>query len=320
MDEVLVHVSAPSTASDDARYRAQVAAIRNYFLTTNDQQLSPGEKQVSASESVPSQDAARPADDQRRDPSSSQPPSLDKHAHDQSSLDSLARVFEISNEADDDDPVPDHQPNPIVLNPESSAIRFALQAPKDQPRQILHESLESLVSVIPDSQPELVSLSAQEESDSALLLQGASLPQHRVEDGSPQSRPSKRQRIQNENDGELCVSTKGAAGPFPSTQEATTSSTSPLNNSQKAISRSRSNHNPTSPPPNRPKKHPPPNPAPTTTNLNNHLHNPQNPNPLPPRTTPQPIPHIQANHPNTRARYPRTRVLGRANRDRRRAV
>ncbi|KAJ5591968.1 uncharacterized protein N7459_002337 [Penicillium hispanicum] len=140
--EILVHISSPSTARDDARYRAQVAAILA-FQPVSQQRLAADTRdsphpQASGSESVQASVA---------------PISL-------SAPDAPGERCVLSSHSDHDDAVPDSalDLHPI-LRPSANEIALTPSpSPSDRFDHPVHDpdSLESLVSVIPDSQPEIV--------------------------------------------------------------------------------------------------------------------------------------------------------------------
>jgi len=82
MNQILVHVSAPSSASDDARYLAQVAAIRTMMQEAQEANVPPASQSASASATI----QTRPGDPNSRG--------------DSDSLDSIISV------------IPDSQPEP----------------------------------------------------------------------------------------------------------------------------------------------------------------------------------------------------------------
>lgn len=115
--EILVHVSAPSRAQDDARYRAQVAAILAQSTDTRDS---------------PTQSAVHSVSVDRQDPPCGLPRS-------------------------------DHLATPAIPLPESALkaqpiateIESSQAVPLDLVRQPVLDSLDSLISVIPESLPDI---------------------------------------------------------------------------------------------------------------------------------------------------------------------
>ncbi|KAJ6186619.1 hypothetical protein N7519_007920 [Penicillium mononematosum] len=122
--EILVHIAAPSTAQDDARYRAQVAAILE-FQCASRQPLMESKSSAPDSDHVPFSSAAHSS------------PSTTQH--------------EAS-------PILREAPRPAYATL-SSDRRLLPESEGATPRQPINsnhpDSLESLISVIPDSQPEI---------------------------------------------------------------------------------------------------------------------------------------------------------------------
>ncbi|KAJ5306920.1 hypothetical protein PENANT_c003G09325 [Penicillium antarcticum] len=157
MDEILVHVTAPSSVRDDARYRAQVAAILNFqsarhpISGTAHSHTDPGDHhshQVSAVGSPFSQHEASPLREASRPAWETFPDRLDSEANDLQnpddhidldSLESLVSVIPDSQEivAPAPDPVPD--PEPVGSGP-----AFAVCYPPSKRRCIQPQSLKTL--------------------------------------------------------------------------------------------------------------------------------------------------------------------------------
>ncbi|KAJ5371696.1 hypothetical protein N7517_003702 [Penicillium concentricum] len=129
--QILVHIAAPSTAQDDARYKTQVAAILEFQCASQEIE-------------------------------SSSPTDRDPHLAEHSSV----------------PPTTQHEASPILreaLRPAyttlSSDRRLVPERDGATPRGHIisnHSSLESLISVIPDSQPEIAQLVYAEPSHAAL--------------------------------------------------------------------------------------------------------------------------------------------------------
>jgi hypothetical protein len=118
-DQILVHVSAPSSASDDARYRAQVAAIRTM--------MQPAEAEPEAAEEVPCLPADQSASETRHyvhDPKTISAKASTPIGGDSiSSRDSLGSIVSV---------VPDSQPS----NPNSQTqVQVQVQALEDTERR-----------------------------------------------------------------------------------------------------------------------------------------------------------------------------------------
>ncbi|KAJ5463700.1 hypothetical protein N7475_008644 [Penicillium sp. IBT 31633x] len=129
-DEILVHIAAASTAHDDARYRAQVAAILDFQCVSR--------QPLMATQIEPD-------------------PDRDYHAH---PIAATAGVHLHSSPS-----ITQHEASPIVREasrPAVSTLYSDLPSRPERdgaaPREHIsnhHASLESLISVIPDSQPEI---------------------------------------------------------------------------------------------------------------------------------------------------------------------
>ncbi|CAP79790.1 Pc12g01630 [Penicillium rubens Wisconsin 54-1255] len=124
--EILVHIAAPSTAQDDARYRAQVAAILEF-------QCASRQPLMESKSSAPDPD----------------------HAHPFSSAAHSSVPSTTQHEAS---PILREAPRPAYATL-SSDRRLLPEREGATPRQPINsnhpDSLESLISVIPDSQPEI---------------------------------------------------------------------------------------------------------------------------------------------------------------------
>lgn len=218
MDEILVHICAPSTSSDDARYQAQVAAISEYLRTTNDndrqgrhssQRLASASR-LGAEESILGRDqqclGSSPLDyDETTNPEHPSEVSI----HDEVGID-------------------DDQPVLSKTSFENESIGPALLAQEDQThRDPNHEydSLESLVSVIPDSQPE----------QPGLLYEQQQSTQPSIHEHHPPPTPpdvsSKRRRLQVEVENE-----KTQSGPSILAYETTAIAPSKKTNSPPSLS------------------------------------------------------------------------------------
>ncbi|KAJ5781239.1 hypothetical protein N7457_006399 [Penicillium paradoxum] len=121
--EILVHIAAPSTAQDDARYRAQVAAILGFQCVSRQ----------------PLMQASDP-DDHHAHSFSANP---GVHLH--SSPSAQHEVLPILREAS----------RPVLLDSSSDRNCLETDGPALRPISSHLDSLESLISVIPDSQPEI---------------------------------------------------------------------------------------------------------------------------------------------------------------------
>ncbi|KAJ5555787.1 hypothetical protein N7535_008219 [Penicillium sp. DV-2018c] len=132
--EILVHIAAPSTANDDERYRAQVAAFLQ-FQSVSRQQLMP----------TPT---GRDSD-----------PDHDHHAHPFSA--DAARHSLPTPQHEEPSSILREAPRPEVARSVSDPHARSQTDPHPQGQIIEHhvssvpDSLESLISVIPDSQPEI---------------------------------------------------------------------------------------------------------------------------------------------------------------------
>lgn len=125
--EILVHIAAPSTAQDDARYRAQVAAILEF-------QCASRQPPMESKSLAPHPDHPHPFSGAHSSPSTTQ--------HEAS-------------------PILREPPRPAYATLSSDRRLFPLREGVT-PRQSINsnhpDSLESIISVIPDSQPEIAEL------------------------------------------------------------------------------------------------------------------------------------------------------------------
>ncbi|KAJ5766101.1 uncharacterized protein N7511_003717 [Penicillium nucicola] len=130
MNEILVHVTAPSSVRDDARYRAQVAAMVN-FSASRHPISSPGTE----TQDLPQETTAE-----------------DQHSHQVSALESPS-LHEASPLREASRPAWEAFPDRHWVTEHTNDR----QPPGDHiPASRDLDSLDSLISVIPDSQPEIV--------------------------------------------------------------------------------------------------------------------------------------------------------------------
>ncbi|KAJ5157706.1 uncharacterized protein N7482_008806 [Penicillium canariense] len=220
--EILVHVSAPSTARDDARYRAQVAAIRAFEpvsrqLLAPDGGLAPAAAPestdssllqasglISAPSPVPRQSAEAAAaaageGEVARKTSTDSCYDRDLNAKGQQKPPGdcpESALAPAPNSNSNPRPCPRRDPRPILVSPETNQIGPSPLVPVPTDRRERHplpepdsDSLESLVSVIPDSQPEISYESVHRPSTPSA---SSAAPLHE-ESGA---RPSKRRRVE----------------------------------------------------------------------------------------------------------------------------